>query len=181
MKIKRQTKKSNNGKKAFLVILICVLLVGAYFGVAAAAKLWPFMPATTSQDTPATSTGLNQSETPSKDDTSTSDPGKTTDEVPVSQSIAASIIQLEQKNGIVYFTGTVTPVQSGGTCSITLSNPNDKPIVRTTDATTDGSNSVCGPIQIPETEFSYLGTWTATFRYFIGDVQATATKEITIR
>lgn len=162
------------------VIVIVVVVLIAYTSTSFALKLWPFtQPTLNGSKTDSTSTNGDSS----KDNLPPSDGGstKTTDQIPVDTASSATINTLKQENGSIIFNGSVSPALTGGTCLLTFTNPNDKPITRTSVATTEGASSVCKQITISETEFSYLGTWTATFRYFVGDKQVVATKDIIIK
>lgn len=175
-----RAKKNQSRRKITIVVIVVILAAIAYAGTSFALELWPFEQHTTNSDG-TTTTGSSQNAT--KDNIPTKEGGttKTTDQVPVDATLTAAITTLQQADGFVTFSGTVTPAQTGGSCSVTLSNPNDKPVVRSVDATSDANGTICGPIKIPESEFSYLGTWTATFRYFVGDKQVVATKDIVIQ
>ena len=105
----------------------------------------------------------------------------TTDQVPISDTLVATIDDLSQTDGFITFTGSVNDTSNGGSCSIVFSNPNDRPISRTVNAVTNNGKAVCGPIKVAETEFSYLGEWTMTFRYFSGKSQAVTERNITIQ
>jgi len=175
-----KTNQSHTKRNIISVIIIVVVVLIAYTSTSFALKLWPFTqptPSDTQSDSTSTSTDSSKDNIPSSDNGST----KTTDQVPVDTALNATINTLEQKNGLVTFNGSVSPALAGGTCSLTFTNPNDKPINRTSESTTDNTSSVCKQITVPETEFSYLGTWTTTFRYFVGEKQVVATKDIVIQ
>jgi len=174
----RLSKQPQAYRKIVYIITTIIVVSLGYVGVAYAIKSWPFQqPNTTSIE----STSPNQNT--SKDDlpVSQNGDGKTTDQVPVDPALTATITTLEQKDGIITFMASISSTQTDGTCSVTFSNPNDKPVTRTASAIAENNSSVCGPIQIPETEFAYLGTWTATFRYFVGEKQVSTAKDITIQ
>ncbi len=92
---------------------------------------------------------------------------KTTDEIPVSESLTPEITELSQNDSEIIFAGKVLNAKSAGRCVISFSSPNDRPIVKEADATlkTPGE-SICGPLSISELEFSYLGEWSVEFAYY---------------
>lgn len=104
------------------------------------------------------------------------DLNKTTDQVPTAPAASIAITQLEKKGGQVNYTAQTSGIAEGGTCSATFTKDGSRPVVRSTQAT----GSTCGPISISETEFSQVGTWKLTIRYFAENQQIDATKDIEI-
>lgn len=102
------------------------------------------------------------------------DLNKTTDQVPTASAASIAITRLEQKNDQVSYAAQVSGITENGTCSATFTKEGSRPVVRSTQAT----GSTCGPIVIPETEFSQVGTWKLTLRYFADDQQIDTTKDI---
>jgi hypothetical protein len=183
MKINKQKHLT---KKTKLIILIgstlaVLLIAAAVYLVAFKGNLFGWQPfgstpavvEPVTEDSPDTSHGTKDDITPVTD--------KTTDEIPVSETLTATFIDLAQSNGQITFTGSANDKNTGGTCSIIFSNPNDRPVSRSANTTQSDGKAVCGPILIPETEFSFLGEWTATFRYYSGDTQAVAERTINIQ
>jgi len=178
--MKKIQRKSTVAKKIIVFVLVLVAVLVAFTGFAYAANIWPFNNSTV----PTSDTQNNNSQenatkdgNPSSEDT----PTKTTDQIPLNNSVVVTIDELAQSNGLITFKATVASSIQGGKCSLSLTNPNDKPVTRTVNATSSNSTQICGPIEISEQEFSYLGEWTATLRYYINDTQALATKAITIK
>jgi flagellar basal body-associated protein FliL len=177
----RKDKKTNTKKIVAIIVVIILLLTAGYAVFAYASHMWPF-PQIASTPTTNAPTNSDTSTQGSKEDIDPNNSSnQTTDQIPVSDTLTATITTLNQANGVVTFNGSVNSEAANGKCTITFSNPNDKPVARTVDAVMSGGSSVCGPVQIPENEFSYLGTWSATFRYFNDNTQAIATKDITIQ
>ncbi len=182
MKITKQNKQKNKKIAILLGVVASLLLIAAAtYLVFFNGKLlgWqPFPPAAIPSPTTQSSNDTNRG---TKNDT---DGGtdKTTDEIPVSEVMIASFTDLTQSNGEVIFNGSANDSTAGGSCSIVFSNPNDRPVSRTTKATINGDKAVCETVKISDTEFSFLGEWTATFRYYAADnTQAIAEGKITIR
>jgi len=179
--MKKIQKKPSNLKKVLIVSLLIVAVVVAGLLFAYTTKKWPFSQ-TTLQTSPSTNISEPQKNATKDDIPSAEDtPTHTTDQVPVDTSITATINQLSQSNGVITFQATTNSPTPGGKCSLSLTNQNDKPVTRTMDATLNNSVATCGPIQIPEQEFTYIGEWTATLRYYINDSQAVATRSIIIK
>ena len=106
---------------------------------------------------------------------------KTTDKIPVSENLKASIVTLNQSNGYITFSGTTNDTKTVGKCSIEFTTINDRPVTRYIDANPATDGATCGPVKIPETEFAYLGNWTVTFRYYSNNIQAVTEGSITIK
>lgn len=106
---------------------------------------------------------------------------KTSDQVPVSKDLAATISRLEQTDEGIIFSATIANSPTAGRCVVTFTNPNDKPVVKEIDATTKDGTALCGPLTVSPLEFSYLGEWQVTLRYYLNDQQAIASGKVTIR
>lgn len=105
---------------------------------------------------------------------------QTTNEVPVSSATTSTITRLEQTNGTVYVATVINNSSSGGTCVVTFTNPNDRPITKEfTPASKDGTTS-CS-ISFPDYEFSYLGSWHVAAHYYVNDSRTLAEGDITIK
>ncbi|HEY8886552.1 MAG TPA: hypothetical protein VIM31_03595 [Candidatus Microsaccharimonas sp.] len=184
MKISNKRKKKNS--KLFVVILIVVLLLGALSGVLFATGKFPLLQkakiSTQSTGVDKNSSDPTVGQQSTKTDTPTTDSTQsTTDKVPVSNSVTAKITELTQRNNQVLFTATISGTATNGTCVITFSNPNDKPVVKTVASTVKDGVVMCGELQIPTLEFSYIGTWSVDLRFYIDNQQATASDKIDIR
>jgi len=180
--MKKIQRESTVSKKILVFTLIIIALLVTTGVFAYTTKTWPFSNNTI--PTPANQSNNDDlQENATKDgDLSPNDiPTKTTDQIPVNDSISVTVDELTQSNGVIRFKATTTSSVHGGKCSLTLTNPNDKPVTRTVSASNSDSTEICGPIEIPEQEFSYLGEWTATIRYYINDTQVVATKAINIK
>lgn len=105
------------------------------------------------------------------------DSSKNTSEIPVSDSTSVEITSLQQGNGQITYSAKFTGQSSDGTCSATFTNELARPVIRTTPA----KDSICGPVSIPETEFTTLGNWVLTVRYYKDNTQAVATKSIEVK
>lgn len=186
MKISKQQKQQKKTKTMVIssIIILILLLVslsvyiigfkGSFFG-------WqPF--SNTSQPSP-----INPADTSTKPETTDENKGdsntvnKTTDEVPVSEDLAINFTNLSQSGGFVIFSGSTNDTKNIGTCSILFTNPEDKPVTRSSAAIKNNGKAECGPIKIPETEFSLLGDWKATYRYYVNDAQAVVERTIKIQ
>ncbi len=179
---KKQRRKSYKPIIITTSVVVVLLIVAVIYLIPLKGSLFGWQPFRTS--TPVDTTTQNSDDTShGTKDTTTTDGStdKTTDQIPVSTTLTAKISQLEQTNGAVVFTGSVNDASTGGKCSITFSNENDRPITRSADAVVVNNTGTCGPISVPENEFSFLGDWKATFRYYLNDSQAIAEGIITIK
>lgn len=182
MKIKKQ-----KHTKAPLVIIAIIIALSAasYAFIAHKKSLWPFPPQQ-SQNTDAQQDTINESPKNSnsvkKDEAGAAvNDGKTTDQVPINKDLVATITQLEQLDDTVKFSATIENSTSAGTCVVTFTNPNDRPVTKQFDATIKDGVTLCKSSDIPSLEFSYLGAWSVSFRYYVGGEQITATGEVTIQ
>lgn len=177
----RRSKKSNRKRYIVISTVAVVLVVAAYLASAAIFNFWPLASTPSVANSPnanpnaktATPSPKNNN-APTKTSTQTSvDPGKTSSEVPVSTAMTATITTLSETDHQIHFAASVTNSTAAGTCVVTFSNPNDRPVVKQFDATLNGTAATCGPVSISDDEFSYLGTWQVSFRYYVGTDQAT--------
>ena len=100
--------------------------------------------------------------------------------VPISTSTDVKNLIADQKSGAVHANADVTnATDASATCVFTFENPNDKPVVRQVSVSAKGS--VCDSGDIPEQEFTHLGQWKVTLRYYSNNTQAVATTNITIQ
>jgi len=105
--------------------------------------------------------------------------GLTTDEVPVSESAVAQITRLEQIDSTVYFSAKISNTSNLGRCVVSFVTPNDRPVTKEFNSVKNGDDYVCA-INVSALEFSYLGKWDVTLRYYISEEQVTAMDSITI-
>lgn len=182
MKISKQNKKLNKKIITLLCIVAGLLLVAAaVYLVAFKGTLLGWQPFGSNDEStqPVTQSSSDTNHGTKEDTTPGTD--KTTDQIPVSDTLEASIDELGQSGGYVTLVGSVTNAKTSGSCSVAFTNPNDRPITRTVNATLTGDKAICETVKIPETEFSFLGEWTATLRYYSNDTQAVAERKITIQ
>ena len=182
-------KTSPKKTRKIILIVAIVLFVAAcaYLGVALKTQLWPFSTQQTSSsnsdsadDTQPQNNGKEQI-IDNQSDTNV-DNSLTPDQIPTDTSLVASITQLRQdsSSGDITFSGLVKGSAHNGSCVVTFSNPNDKPVTRQVDGTLKDNTAICGPIIFNELEFSYLGTWSVQFNYYVDGQQANANATINI-
>lgn len=164
-----------------LIVVLALLIYGA---LSHSKHWWPFhtvsqTSSVTNQQTDHPSPKNNN--TPSKAASPSDTSSETSNQVPVDSSLSASITKLEEANGQVSFSATVQHTSSAGTCVVTFSNPNDRPVTKQFDASYSSNASTCGPIAFSANEFSYIGNWQVNFHYYTGDKQATAQGNINIQ
>jgi cytoskeletal protein RodZ len=173
-------KHISTSKKVAVVVLLFVVLVLIALFILHSLGSWPFIKLSSSTNTlPITSSssdGSNKSEVP------TSTTTKTTDQVPVDTKATASITTIRQDaDGKIIFSGVVNNTSDGGQCSVTFSNTNDRPYSPAPFAPSgSGSTVTCGPLSIDSQNFSYLGTWNVTLRYYVSNRQVVATGTVDI-
>lgn len=166
-------------------VIICILLV--------CSAAYAFTQTISSSSSPKTESN-NSSSGSSSTNTQKDDQGKgiaqpstlpsnsqsiTTDDVPVSNVVKANITRLEQTDSTVHFSAEVSGAKELGRCVITFSTPNDRPVTKEFDAV-KGSDSYSCDIDISSLEFSYLGNWNVSFRYYTSTEQATSSGVIKI-
>ena len=164
--------------KIIIFIVILLVILGGYTVAAYQLKLWPFTPASSTSDQNTSDPTLS----PGKEAVSDGEfSDKTTDEVPVNPTLTATIDQLAQQDGKVIAKTSINTTDTSGLCSFVFSNANDKPVTQTASPTLKGDRVICGPIEIPEQSFSFLGDWVMTFRYYANNTQVSAEDTISIK
>lgn len=104
---------------------------------------------------------------------------KTTNQVPTGGEAVATITQLEQQGDNVLIAMKVERSNTGGSCVVTFTNPNDRPVNKEFSSTSKGEAVSCST-SIPAYEFSYLGVWHVTVRYYLGEQQVVTEGDIKI-
>lgn len=180
--MKTKTRIARRINPLLVIIIVVFLLLCTYASVALWTKMWPFM-ASESMKSSNKTTDVNATNIiKAQASTSTTDPSQTSDKIPTSSTMTANITQLtEDSNNNILFTATIDGSSNSGACTVTFSNPNDRPYVQEVDSTEKGDQKICGPIVIPSQNFSYLGQWNVNLRFFAGNEQATASGTIDIR
>lgn len=106
------------------------------------------------------------------------DNSKNTATIPTNDGAKLTFQTLAQAdNEVTISTVASTSLPSNGTCTIIFEKDGARPITRSTTAT----NHICGPISIPEFEFTTIGEWKITARYFTNNSQVIATDRIEIK
>lgn len=187
MKINKQPKNTPNTRLRLAVIIAVILLIfaAAYTAIAYKNQYWPFSSTETvdtdgRQDTVNESPKNNNPATKGDTDT-TGNKGLNTDEVPVAVALSASITTLEQSGDAVNFSAKINGTASNGTCVVTFSNANDRPVTKEFSSTTKDNITTCGPVSIPSLEFSFLGEWNVSLRYYTGTEQVVTEGKVTIQ
>jgi hypothetical protein len=90
--------------------------------------------------------------------------------------MSIAIAQLEQKNGSVNLTATITNPASSGTCTFTFTAQGTKPVVSQAATTNDSCST-----SIPDYQFSMIGDWQVKVNYFANNTVTTTTGSITIQ
>ena len=161
--------RTTSKKRTFMLMGALLLLLLIYTATAWKIHSWPFLTSSTSPDPDATRNVTNypspkNNNPPSKQNTTApATSGQTSNNVPVNTGLVATITQLEETNNQVIFSAKIQNTTSAGTCVVTFSNPNDRPVTQQSVATNSNSTSICGPVDIPADEFSYLGSWQVSF------------------
>jgi cytoskeletal protein RodZ len=180
---KQRVRTQRNSRGKFLIALPLLVIIVA-LATTWTTHTWPFQRTANDPDShrDITSNTSPKNNNPSGKSTDASPTGdQTSNQVPVSKTLSASITQLVEVNNTVKFTATVQNTDSAGTCVVTFSNPNDRPVTQQSTSANANGVSTCGPISIPANEFSYLGQWSVDFHYYVGDQQATTSDVITIQ
>jgi len=190
MKIKQTTPHARPKKIILITIIVLFILACGYTGFALKQDIWPFN--TAGSVTQAEKDAANnfpttspKTDAPAVDSSSKNNdpqtPNQSNDQVPVSPTLTATITQLEEKDSVIYFSAAITGTSDSGTCVVNFTNPNDKPVTKQVTATVKGSSVACGPIQISNLEFSYLGQWSVDFNFYTGGKQVSTSGIIKIR
>lgn len=160
---------------------LLVIVVVAYI-VLSTAHIWPFSESKSiaTNNAATTTPAETNNSLPKQDLNSTTDSSQTSNNIPVNATWVAAITTLNETNDEINFAATVQNAPSTGTCVVTFSNPNDRPVVQQFNATATNGLTTCD-VNLSAYEFSYLGNWSVSFRYYVGNQQATTTSEIKIQ
>lgn len=185
-----QTKSKKGIKKIILITAVVLFIVACgYTGLALKQELWPFNFTTAPTQEEKDAANNFPTTSPKSDapvvDSSNSDkdnaPVQNTDQVPVNQALSAKITQLEEKGSTIYFSAAISGTSTQGTCVVNFTNPNDKPVTKQVEGTIKGSAVACGPVEISNLEFSYLGQWAVDFHFYADGKQTSVSDTIIIR
>lgn len=105
------------------------------------------------------------------------DTTKNTAEVPVSNETTLVITNLYQEGNNVIYQAKVTNPGASGTCSAVFTNSVSKPVTYTSNI----SGGDCGPFTLSINNFDSVGSWLLTLRYYSGNEQVVATKNIELK
>lgn len=169
-------------KKTLLIISIVVLAVGV---IAAA---WFFAPGSDNNsnessspnneaDTLQIEDGETEPTNPKADPPDPDTSGQSPDDVPVNEAASLSISQLEQTDNEVTLNSSLSGADQAGTCVASFTHPGGRPVIR--EFPSNGQNG-CGSLTIPAIEFSALGEWQLTLRFYNEGEQVIARESIVI-
>lgn len=178
--------KNSNTKKISIIIVATVLLLITVLLVLEKTRVTniihdPFYHAPESSTSVVDTLTRNDPST-SKDKGATlgttKDSPDSTSDVPVSQAATISISSLGTNQDFVSYSATVSgSASANGTCTITFEQSGAKPVV----ATSTAKGMTCVDSSIPVQQFTMLGTWTATLRYFYDNQQISTTGKVVIQ
>ena len=165
-------------------IILSIVLVGcasAYAYLAHSNKWWPFLQANNTQqskqDVLSNNTPADKKSAPTKNTNSNVDATKTTDQIPNNPALSLTITKLEQKNGAVAYQAELNDKTQNGTCAAEFTSEGARPVTSTTSA----SNGICGPVSIPELQFTKIGDWKLTLRYYTNNTQVSTQQTFSVR
>lgn len=156
-----QKKKRFSGKKLFLIIGGVVLLLTAYSALAyTTSNLWPFIPATQSQQTESDGSPSSepQEQTPNTPPTNDNNVKEQSNNTSTPQAAGDLIISAAAQNeGIVQIRALIGSVVGTGTCALTLSSGTNT-VTRSVGIQALPSSSTCQGFDIPVSELT-PGVW----------------------
>ena len=101
--------------------------------------------------------------------------GTTTDKIPSSETLEISIKNTSQNGGTVNASVEISGTTTDGTCVFTYTTPEDRPVIQQISS----SNNTCQS-NIPEVQFSKLGTWKLNVVFYQNNTKVEASKNVTI-
>lgn len=173
-----KTKKKSKKPLVILLIVATVLIVGGvvFFLVRSNSQ------SSSSQFTPVSEEEKNNAQTtpsPEKEgDTTTPPSDQTSDEVPVNPNAVLAITHLDQHDNAVHLDSTLSGSNSNGTCVATFTNPSSRPVVK--EFASNGTRG-CGPLTVAALEFSAVGDWNLSLRFYNEGQQVAAERSISIQ
>lgn len=99
----------------------------------------------------------------------------TSDQVPNNSSVKLAVASVNQANGMITVSGTISGTSQNGTCVFSFTKPENKPVVKQVQS----SASSCS-VQIPEAEFTMLGSWTLLVTHYVNGTKTEVQREVTI-
>ncbi len=178
-KYKVSNSNKTKSKKTLIIVLVIIILasVGGYFYFKKEQQNNSVKD--NAQTSSAKTDIINQDKNTTIDP---SDPSKptdkvsdtTSDQVPVSTTTSIKITSVSQSGGRVVAVAETTG-ESSGKCVFSFTTPDDKPVVKEVTAT----NNKC-EVNIPEVEFTKIGSWSLNVSYYAGDKKAEDTRDVTI-
>jgi cytoskeletal protein RodZ len=175
-------RKINHTTRNVIIIVTSFMLIGGgtYFYSASRNQWWPFIHShntqQSKQDVLSNHTPSDKKSAPTAQTNSNVDATKTTDQIPTNPSLILTISKLAQENGAVTYEASLNDKNQNGTCAAEFTSKGARPITSTTDA----KNGTCGPISIPELQFTKIGDWNFTLRYYTKNTQVSAQKTLSI-
>ena len=143
------------------VFLVLALAGGLYF--ASQKPTLVAQPQTVSQKKDAPVQTKQQAETSNK----------TTENTPVSPTLSLNDVTATENGGYVSATAHILGNKyQSGSCVFTFENANARPVIRQANVISSANALACSSGNIPAVEFSVLGTWKLTVRYYYGGSQA---------
>jgi archaellin len=176
----KKSRPATSRPKTPLLLLLAAIIVA---GVLSVVIIRHFHTQQNAQNNSAKDTAQNDTTLNSKKDIppATSTSGETSDKVPVNTAATMDIATLSQSGTTIHLDAVIAALSdTSGTCVATFTKDNNKPVVHEFKPTLTDNAVHCATSDISALEFSSLGQWTTTVRYYQGNSQITGTKVVTI-
>lgn len=176
MKIKKQ-----KSRKTLIIAITAgflVLLAAAIFWLVSSRsdEETSTSPSTDEANSQQLEDGKTKPTNPKENPPTPTNTGQSSEDVPVNTATTLTITELVQQGSEVRLNSALSGADGGGTCVATFTNSDGRPVVREfASAGADG----CGPLTIPSIEFSALGEWELTLRFY-NQGEQTVTKQTII-
>lgn len=190
--INKKTKRMSAKKITVITTIIVIFVAVISTGYAYKAGLWPFNAKkssttnTTNYDPPTkeqtTATGStkqssNPTESSGSDSSPSPTPSTTTDQKP---SVNMAITAASQANGVLSIRTLIETISDNGTCTLSMTGPNNKTYSSTVGSQANPSTTTCKGFDIPVSSLA-PGIWHILITYGDSSVQSTASRDITVQ
>jgi hypothetical protein len=169
--LRRSVKRKRTNKKLILVLVIgfvvmAVAGVGGY-------QLLQNKPnkSSNTQDQSAVTESQNKSNL-----TLNANASRTDQETPQATEITAKIDTLIQEDGYIKISGHVSASQEG-VCVVQFETAADAPVIREQAAQPGAKTTQCPELRIQQENFSYLGDWKVSLKFYTKDGRTTKSEE----
>lgn len=167
--------KKNRPKIVSVVIVLAILLSVSVYA------LYTYTQGSSQPNSQQTEESQIDNKTDGADKSVEPGTNTTTDKIPINKTANAKIRSITQSDGYVNVAAEISNSSTGGKCSVVFENSNARPVSVIVDSTATDDLVSCNTVKISESEFSFIGTWNVTLRYYTNSEQVVAQGSVEIK